>query len=137
MPRLNPPPNWPTPPTGWTPPAGWEPDPAWGAPPAGWTLWLPEPGDGRRANRTAFGRVGIVAGATWLVVLIVQIALGVASGFNVGSAFGSLLVPWLAVSLVAFFWRKRWNWFAVVGVFLAAWLVLSLVSTAGRLGGAT
>ncbi|WP_211374206.1 hypothetical protein [Cellulomonas fimi] len=135
MPRYNAPPNWPAPPPGWAPAPDWRPDPAWGPPPAGWQLWLPEPGDGQRANRTIFGRVGIVAGAVWLAVMLAQAALGVMSARSIGAAFGSALFPWLLVSLVAFFRPKRWSWLAVVGVYLGTWLVLNVMSAMGRLAG--
>ncbi len=135
VPRLNPPPNWPAPPPGWEPPPGWTPDPAWGPPPTGWQLWLPDPRDGRRANRDAFARVGIVAAAVLVAVMIAQAAMGIFSAYNAGSAFGGALVPWLVVSLAAFLTRRRWNWWAIVGAYLGAWLFFSVVGALGRLGG--
>ena len=132
MPRFNPPPNWPAPPPGWTPAPDWQPDPSWGPAPEGWVLWLPEPDDGRRPNRTAFARAGVVAGGVWVAVMLLQLAVGIFSATNAGGAFGSLVLPWLATSLVVFFQRRRWGWPALVGVYLAFWFPLLVITANGR-----
>ena len=77
----------------------------------------------------------MVAGAVAVLVLLAQVAVGIFSARNAGSAFGSALVPWLIVSLIAFYSSKRWHWGVVVGTYLGAWLVLSLMSVAGRAAG--
>ncbi len=81
--RFNPPPGWSVPP-GWTPPADWLPDPSWPVAPAGWQFWVagpgaPEPAAGLSmvetaaplANRSGSLRVGLLAGAVGLVVVLV------------------------------------------------------------------
>lgn len=135
MTRFNPPPNWPAPPPGWAPTPDWRPDPAWGPPPTGWQLWTPEPGDGRRANGTAFAKVGVVAGAIVVAVALAQVSMGVFTARNLGFALGSALFPWLVVSLIVFFSRIRWNWFAIVGAYAGVWLILNFLRVAGQLAG--
>lgn len=93
---------------------------------------MPEPGEGRRANRTAFARVAVVASVVYVLVLGGQAALGVLSAYNAGAAFGSAILPWLLISLIAFFSRARWNWFAIAGAYVGAYLVLAVVSALGR-----
>lgn len=136
MQRLNPPPNWPAPPAGWTPPPGWQPDPAWGPPPEGWDLWVPDDDGARRGRQAAFGPVGIVAGALFVVLLLAQAALGIFSAQATGSALGSVLLPWLIVSLAVRYSRREWRWWAIIAVFFGVWVVLRLVSAAGQAAGA-
>ncbi|WP_273652569.1 hypothetical protein [Cellulomonas fimi] len=135
MQRLNPPPNWPTPPDGWTPPPGWQPDPAWGPPPEGWQLWLPDEDGPARRRQDAFRPVGIVAGALLVVLLLAQAVLGIFSAQAAGSAVGSVLLPWLIVSLAVRYSRREWPWWAIVAVFFGVWILLRLLSAAGQAAG--
>jgi hypothetical protein len=131
MPTFNPPPNWPAPPTGWVPPAGWQPDPAWGPPPVGWPLWLPDELGGR-PNRNAFLRVGVLAGVTYLALVVVLLTTGPASPYGMGVIMGRLLFPWLIASLIGFFARRPWGWRPYVGWFFGLFLVLGMMSAAGQ-----
>lgn len=135
MARFNPPPNWPAPPEGWVPPDGWQPDPAWGPAPPGWQLWTPEPGDRGRPNSDAFLRTGAVALVVWAVISLVMVLVGSFSAVTFGEAFGRSLIPWLVVSLIAFFRKKRWSWAAYIGVFLGVYLVFTALSLAGQQSG--
>ena len=137
MPRYNPPPNWPPPPEGWQPPVGWQPDPAWGPAPDGWQVWVPEPGDRRRPNSDAFLRTGAVALVVFVVLLVVMAAIGTLTPETGGGAFGRVLLPWLVVSLIAFFRTRRWTWAAYGGVFLGVFLLVAALSAAGQQAGTT
>src|SRR4051794_3994291 len=133
MPLFNPPPNWPSPPPGWTPPPGWQPNPAWGPPPDGWRLWIDEAGDGKRPNREAFVRVGVVAGVVYVALIILMVSFGNGSSYEIGYTFGRLLFPWLVTALIAFFSKKRWGWPSVIVVFVGLFLVFSTLANVGRM----
>jgi len=128
--RFNPPPTWPRPPEGWQPPRGWVPDPSWGPVPDGWPLWVSE-----RANPRAWG-LALLSALGWLALLSL-IGVVVSGGRFGAEAFGEVLarevVAGVLTGVIAWFGRSRWPWWLYPLVVLGFSLLLSVVSTAGRM----
>jgi hypothetical protein len=127
--RFNPPPGWPPAPKGWTPPPEWAPDPAWGPVPQGWPLWVTE-----RANPRAWGLASLSA-AGWFVVLL-AIGAAVAGRFDAeaaGEILGRELLAGVVTGLIAWLGRSRWPVWIYPVVVLVISLVLSALTTVGRM----
>ncbi|KGM12914.1 hypothetical protein N869_00905 [Cellulomonas bogoriensis 69B4 = DSM 16987] len=78
--------------------------------------------------------MGVVAGAVLLAVTLAQVALGVFSAYNLGHSLSSTIVPWVIVSCIVFFARRRWGWWAIIGTYLGMWLLISIMGATGRIG---
>jgi hypothetical protein len=70
----------------------------------------------------------------YALVLGLMGVVGALSAYNAGAWFAPVVLPWLAISTIAFVtWRRSWGWDAYIGWYLLLFFALAALSVLGRL----